>query len=650
MREWITRICGLALMLLSFTVASQATAAEASRPDVRAVIDISGSMKKNDPNNLRRPALKLLVDLLPTGSKAGVWTFGAYVNMLVPHQAVDDAWREHARAQASKINSVALYTDIENALERASYDIDKPEPGFDRHIILLSDGMVDTSESRNSAIKRRENQASRDQILRKMLPKLKEAGYTIHTIALSDNADKDLLNTLAQRTGGLFAVAHNADDLMSLFMQALQRSVPVEEVPLQDNRFLIDDSINEFTALVFHKPDSQQTFLKDPNGRRYSEESRPGNVNWHSTRTYDLITAKEPASGEWQIETEVHPDNRVTVISDLKLNLADVPATLYRGYPVPLDAWFTEDGSLIKRDDFLSLLDVKATMTDENDQVLQQSAMTLEGQNPGHFTTRFDGPKQLGDQSIVVNVDGKTFQRSISRPVSVQDVVSAHLQLSAEGPEAKLILRAQHPKLDPANLQFQVQVGQDKGLTPEYRGDREWVLDLTEYDRRAPQAINVRVRGVLMDAPLDLTLPALTLPVYLRPGEEAQPPVPAEEEAPAFVPEPEVTALPEEPAVAEPVEESQPEAEAEAPKEESNLFGPIKDWDDPRLLWVYIAAGIVNILLLVVLFMLYRRFKKRRQQKAMEASPGYDEDEPLDLDDDDFDMDMELDLDDDKKT
>ena len=36
-----------------------------THPDVRVVIDVSGSMKQNDPNDLRIPALNLLIGLLP---------------------------------------------------------------------------------------------------------------------------------------------------------------------------------------------------------------------------------------------------------------------------------------------------------------------------------------------------------------------------------------------------------------------------------------------------------------------------------------------------------------------------------------------------------------------------------------------------------
>jgi hypothetical protein len=50
-------------------------AATDSKADIRVLIDVYGSMKQNDPNNLRQPALRLLTGLLPTGSKAGIWTF-----------------------------------------------------------------------------------------------------------------------------------------------------------------------------------------------------------------------------------------------------------------------------------------------------------------------------------------------------------------------------------------------------------------------------------------------------------------------------------------------------------------------------------------------------------------------------------------------
>jgi len=88
-----------AVLLLAGSVSAQ----EDGDVDVRLVIDVSGSMKRNDPNDLRQPAVELLVELLPENSTAGVWTFGKWVNMLIPHRKVDQEWRDAARTSATDI-------------------------------------------------------------------------------------------------------------------------------------------------------------------------------------------------------------------------------------------------------------------------------------------------------------------------------------------------------------------------------------------------------------------------------------------------------------------------------------------------------------------------------------------------------------------
>ena len=113
----------LAVALLMFCpwLAAQESGSQASNQlpaDVRVVIDVSGSMKQNDPSNLRQPAVELLVQLLPEGSKAGIWTFGRYINMLVPHRPVNDEWKNNATRLSGDINSVGLYTNIGEALEK----------------------------------------------------------------------------------------------------------------------------------------------------------------------------------------------------------------------------------------------------------------------------------------------------------------------------------------------------------------------------------------------------------------------------------------------------------------------------------------------------------------------------------------------------
>src|SRR5690554_2311923 len=161
-------------------------------PDVRIIVDISGSMKETDPNNLRQPAVRLLARIIPEGSTAGVWTFGQYVNMLVPHGEVDDTWRQLAIDRTQQINSVALRTNLGKAIEVASDDYVTGGTLQNTHFILLTDGKVDISDTAEV------NQAEEKRILGKLLDSLVAKGATFHPVGLSNQADAAFLKTLAR--------------------------------------------------------------------------------------------------------------------------------------------------------------------------------------------------------------------------------------------------------------------------------------------------------------------------------------------------------------------------------------------------------------------------------------------------------------------
>ena len=104
------RFLAVALLMFCPLLAAQDSASQGPKQlpaDVRVVIDVSGSMKQNDPSNLRQPAVELLVQLLPEGSKAGIWTFGRYINMLVPHRPVNDEWKRNA----TRLSMAFLYDE-----------------------------------------------------------------------------------------------------------------------------------------------------------------------------------------------------------------------------------------------------------------------------------------------------------------------------------------------------------------------------------------------------------------------------------------------------------------------------------------------------------------------------------------------------------
>lgn len=407
------RLTGLCLLFVSI-ILLPVWADTAPKSDVRVVIDISGSMKKTDPTNLRKPAVDLIVRLLPNDSKAGIWTFGQSVNMLVAHRTVDDAWRKEAVAKAESINSIALYTNIGAALEKSS--VIKTAPGYETHIILLTDGVVDINPE---AVV---NMKERSRILKEILPDIKTAHYKIHTISLSDAADQELMKKLALGTDGVNQVADTADELMSTFLRIFDQAVPAERVPLDEEGFLVDASVEEFTALIFRKDPDEKTVIADPDGKAYEATDPTNNVNWYRAKNYDLITVQNPLAGKWKVVTPMAPDSRVTVVSDLSLQVKPSANNIKRNQPLTLTYQFTEADTTITKPEFLNLLSADVLVAHNDEKTSRSETISFESiPENGVFQYSLDGIAEAGDYDLKLTVDGKTFRREFTHHFSVVD-------------------------------------------------------------------------------------------------------------------------------------------------------------------------------------------------------------------------------------
>jgi hypothetical protein len=240
------------------------------QPDLRLLIDISGSMKQSDPDNLRGPALELIVRLLPEGARAGVWIFGEEVEQIVPHATVNAAWRAQALEAVARIDNSAQRTHIPAALAAATYDIGSLSAAYRTSIVLLTDGKVDIAPSPMA------NAAAARDLLAKTAPDLGALGIPVHTIALSDEADWTFLRALAESTAGIAEKAQTAGELTGIFVQSLEMVAPSARVPVVGNLFLIDDSVEQFTALVFHEQPDAAATLTSPSGSSLPARRQPG--------------------------------------------------------------------------------------------------------------------------------------------------------------------------------------------------------------------------------------------------------------------------------------------------------------------------------------------------------------------------------------
>ncbi len=411
----------LLILLVPVTaLSSQQVEQQPQTSDVRVLIDVSGSMKKNDPANLRLPALRLLVGLLPPDSTAGVWTFGTSAEPLIRPGVTNDQWKAEARKASTKIHSRDMFTNIGLALEAAIADWgDKPSRLHQRSIILLTDGMIDISKDKSK------NAAERKRILTTLLERIEKTGASIHTIALSANADHDFLQQLSTKTDGGYEQTDNAEQLERIFLRLFEKTTQRDTVPLVDNTFLVDNSIMELTLLVFKPKGAKPTEVVEPGRKKYTREKKPAYVKWQSEKNYDLITISRPKAGEWSINAQTDPDNRVMIVTNLQIQTNRIPNNLFTGETLNISLFMTNDNEKITDDDFLQFISFSARQKSPNKKRWFLHDNGLRGDVQAHdgiYNVQVRKTLEIGKNNFVFLASSETFQREINHSVRVHDI------------------------------------------------------------------------------------------------------------------------------------------------------------------------------------------------------------------------------------
>lgn len=295
---------------LSFPVA-------ADPADVRVLVDVSGSMKQADPKSVRGPATALLAALLPDNSLGGIWLFGSDVRELVPHGAVDARWTALGQPIEASIGSTDRFTHIESAL-RTGVDIEGASAAA-CHVILITDGIVDVQGGPEAS------RASRDRILKSVVPNAVDRSCRIHTIALSDQADLPLLRQLALQTGGLFTLIEKPGDLIPVMLDALELALRSQQLPVVDNRIQVDPSISQLRLIRLG--DNPTIALQGPNG--LVERSQATNRQaWYRGQGYETLLWRQPAPGVYTFTDTLGPNDRILIDSDIQLRLEESAPTI----------------------------------------------------------------------------------------------------------------------------------------------------------------------------------------------------------------------------------------------------------------------------------------------------------------------------------
>jgi len=105
------------------------------------------------------------------------------------------------------------------------------------------------------------------------------------------------------------------------------------QIPYFDNRFRVDENIEELKLIFYRKRGSQPIILVKPDGTKLKINSLPddNSVEWFDDSTYDFIKIKQPTAGPWQAIGQILPDSQILVITDVVIEVDALPEILLVG-------------------------------------------------------------------------------------------------------------------------------------------------------------------------------------------------------------------------------------------------------------------------------------------------------------------------------
>jgi outer membrane protein OmpA-like peptidoglycan-associated protein len=260
---------------------------------VIAIIDSSGSMSENDPEGLRLAALELILAAARADTALGLVDFDSDATAIHQPLKLGAPGSDARRSLGAALSAIDADggTDIGAALDQASAMVSASEGEVS--FILLTDGKDQDWNGEAESVPQ---------------------GVVVHTVALSENADRVGLTRLSQATGGTAAIARDSSDLQRI-VSSLMGTAEDQELLLIADGSLRGGEIQEHTFHVLPGTVSMQSrlswpgsdmdvTLRDPEGRVYMSADADANGYGVEGATYDVVHIGAPAPGTWSLDVE----------------------------------------------------------------------------------------------------------------------------------------------------------------------------------------------------------------------------------------------------------------------------------------------------------------------------------------------------------
>ncbi len=408
--------------------------------DVVLVMDSSGSMKKTDPMSLRIPASKLFISLLNKNDRASVVSFSDTSYPIIQLTPVDsESNKEQLLKAADKIRSAGLFTNLYDALAAGqdilSKDEKKERPKI---IVLMSDGMMDVGDTNK-------DRELVDKIRNEMATALEEKGIKVYAIAFTEQSDRLLLEKISKRTGGFYNLALSDNEFHLIFTSIFESLKSPDMLPMSENGFLIDGSIEEVTIVATKGSPQTQISLNSPDGRSYSNKEKSTGIGWVASDNFDMITIKTPVGGKWEILFSTGENNKAYIITNLKLQTNFDQLYSAFGDPLDIKIWLEKDGITIKEKEVLNKFDIYIELSGPDGKATKLKPFNKE---EGIFVRNI-APFTPGNYKMRIVAQGNTFEREKAYVFNIADAKESKEDvLLKRGKEKKVQEQAKHSPVE----------------------------------------------------------------------------------------------------------------------------------------------------------------------------------------------------------
>ncbi|MCW8996557.1 MAG: hypothetical protein OQK77_12150 [Psychromonas sp.] len=159
------------------------------------------------------------------------------------------------------------------------------------------------------------------------------------------------------------------------------------DIPLLNNRVRIDPFTEQITFLLHHTQGPQAVVLVRPDGSKLYYSKHPKSVAWVSSNKVDIITIDHPVAGPWQAIADLNGNNRIKLISPVKLKTDKLPLKLYTHEYITTYASLYHDDKLMTDNTYLHDARLSVALIGKNNKKL-----TLYKDNgQGYDALPFDG-------------------------------------------------------------------------------------------------------------------------------------------------------------------------------------------------------------------------------------------------------------------